>query len=80
MDSEDLKERDSTWQPVPGLHHPCGTEVLPSIQTEPPALLFVPTAPCPGTDTEKSLAPSSGPSLDSVCLQPRTDTVNSALY
>ena len=36
-------------QPVPVLHHPHSTEVLPGVLKEPPILQFVPIAPCPGT-------------------------------
>jgi len=33
-------------QPVPGLRHPQGEEVLPDVQTELPVPQFVPIAPC----------------------------------
>ena len=49
---------------VPVLSHPHSTEVLPGVQGEPPVFQFVTMGSCPGTEhPEKSLAPSSLPSL-----------------
>ena len=41
--------RNLPGQPVPGLRHPQGEEVLPCVQLKLPVLQFVPIAPCPVT-------------------------------
>jgi len=40
---------DSLWVPVPELHHPNSTDVLPHAQMEPPVFQLVPSASGPGT-------------------------------